>query len=550
MTRAFSYIRFSSKKQQKGESFRRQSEFAVDVCKENDWVLDETLTLNDLGVSAFRGANAKVGALSEFLEAIRIGRVLRGSVLIIESIDRLSRSKVGDALQLFISILNSGVSIVTREPRRTYTQDSINDIAALLEPLIYMSRAHEESATKSFRLKDAWAKKKERAAASGLPMTRMAPRWLELTETGYKLIPDRAATVREIFRLSAEGMGVQRILNHLVANPKKYPPFGDSGKWRDSYILQILSNRATFGEFQPQMREDGNKRVDCGQPIKNYFPSVISEDLFYQVQTGMKSRFRVLGRPGEFETNLFTGIVYHAEDRTTMSVHTFRQATTPGGETRPYRYLTSGATANGSTRRGKGLSFPYYPFEQAVLQALSELTPADVLGAEGEGDEREAEIADLTGKLVVMDHRIQDSEQKASDPAEEDPEVYVSLLKTLNRKKKDTVRRLEELKADAASCKAVNLGEVQSLLGLLSSVQAEELKEVRRKLKAKVRSVVTEIWVHITRVNHMQRIAQVQIHLRNGIRKHVVVQHCSGLRSKKAKIQLASGTKAKARSST
>src|SRR5215218_5183997 len=100
--RAFSYIRFSSKKQQKGESFRRQSEFAVEVCRENGWVLDETLTLNDLGVSAFRGANAKVGALSEFLEAIRIGRVLRGSVLIIESIDRLSRNKVGEALQLFI----------------------------------------------------------------------------------------------------------------------------------------------------------------------------------------------------------------------------------------------------------------------------------------------------------------------------------------------------------------------------------------------------------------------------------------------------------------
>ncbi|MFI5382567.1 MAG: elongation factor G, partial [Tepidisphaerales bacterium] len=45
---------------------------------------------------------------------------------------------------------------------------------ALLEPIIYMRRAHEESATKSFRLRDAWAKKKERAAASGFPMTRMA----------------------------------------------------------------------------------------------------------------------------------------------------------------------------------------------------------------------------------------------------------------------------------------------------------------------------------------------------------------------------------------
>lgn len=531
VSRVFSYIRFSSKKQQKGESFRRQSEFAVEICRENGWVLDETLTLNDLGVSAFRGANAKVGALGEFLEAIRIGRVPRGSVLIIESIDRLSRNKVGEALQLFISILNSGVSIVTREPRRTYTQDSINDIAALLEPLIYMSRAHEESATKSFRLRDAWAKKKERAA-QGYPMTRMAPRWLELTEQGYRLVPERAKTVREIFRLSAEGLGVQRILQHLVANPKKHPPFGDSGRWRDSYILQILSNRAVYGEFQPGMRDEAGRKVTCGEPIKNYFPPVLNEDLFYQVQAGMKARFRVLGRPGEFETNLFTGIVFHAEDRTKMSVHTFRQATTEGGETKPYRYLTSGATANGSLRRGKGLSFPYPPFEQAVLQALSELTPADVLGGEEEGDEREAEIADLTSKLVVMDHRIQDAEEKASDPEEENPEVYVGLLKALHKTKKETVKRLEELKADAASCKAVNLGEVQSLLGLMASVKGDELREVRRKLKGKIRTVLSEIWVHITRVNHMSRVAQVQIHLRNGTCKKVVVQHTSGLRAK------------------
>lgn len=533
VSRAFSYIRFSSKKQQKGESFRRQAEFAVEVCRENGWVLDESLTLNDLGVSAFRGANAKVGALGEFLEAIRIGRVLRGSVLIIESIDRLSRNKVGEALQLFISILNSGVSIVTREPRRTYSQDSINDIAALLEPLIYMSRAHEESATKSFRLKDAWAKKKERAVG-GLPMTKMAPRWLELTEQGFRPVPERAETVRQIFRLSAEGLGVNRILQHLVANPKKYPPFGDSGRWRDSYVLQILSNRAVYGEFQPQRREEGNKRVDCGEPIKNYFPPVVTEEQFFQVQAGMKARFRVLGRPGEFETNLFTGIVHCAETRTTMSVHTFRQSTTLGGETRPYRYLTSGATAHGSTRRGKGLSFPYPPFEQALLHALSELKPSDVLGVEHEGDERETEIADLSGRLVVMDHRIQDAELKAADPDEESPETYVGLLKTLHKLKKEAVRRLEELKADAASCKAVNLGEVQSLLGLLDC-QGDELRDVRRKLKSKVRSVVSEIWVHITRVSHMQRVAQVQIHLRNGTVKKIAIQHTSGLRAKSRK---------------
>src|SRR5687768_8141951 len=51
------------------------------------------------------------------------------------SVDRLSRNEVGEALQLFISILNSGASAVTREPRRTNSQDGINDIAARLVPL-------------------------------------------------------------------------------------------------------------------------------------------------------------------------------------------------------------------------------------------------------------------------------------------------------------------------------------------------------------------------------------------------------------------------------
>jgi len=60
-------------------------------------------------------------------------------------------------------------------------------------------------------------------------------RWLELTEQGFRPVPDRAETVREIFGLSAEGLGVNRILQHLVANPKKYPPFGDSGRWGDNW---------------------------------------------------------------------------------------------------------------------------------------------------------------------------------------------------------------------------------------------------------------------------------------------------------------------------
>jgi hypothetical protein len=321
--------------------------------------------------------------------------------------------------------------------------------------------------------------------------------------------------------MSADGLGVQRILHHLVAHPEKHPPFGDSGRWRDSYVLQILSNKAAYGEFQPGMRDDAGRKVECGEPIKSYFPPVVNEERFYQVQAGMKARFRVLGRPGEFETNLFTGIVFHAEDRTKMSVHTFRQATTEGGETRPYRYLTSDATA---LPVAEGLSFRTHPSSRPLYGALR-VDAGRRAGGEEQG-RTQAEIAD--DRQAGCDRSPhQDAEQKAADPDEGKPEVHVRLHKTLHKAKKETVRRLEELKAEAASCKAVNLGEVQSLLGLLGSVKGDELKEVRRKLKAKVRSVVSEIWVHITRVTHMTRVAQVQIHLRNGTIT-AGIQHTSG----------------------
>ncbi len=83
---------------------------------------------------------------------------------------------------------------------------------------------------------------------------------------------------------------------------------------------------------------------------------------------------------------------------------------------------------------------------------------------------------------------------------------------------------------------------MQSLLGLLGSGKGDELKEVRRKLKTKVRSVVSEIWVHITRVTHMTRVAQVQIHLRNGTAKKLAIQHTSGLRAKSYRTKLLDGS--------
>ena len=79
--KAYSYVRFSSPQQLKGDSHRRQTEKAAQYAAEKGLVLDTELTLEDLGVSAYRGRNAKAGNLGVFLKAVEAGRVrVQGSL--------------------------------------------------------------------------------------------------------------------------------------------------------------------------------------------------------------------------------------------------------------------------------------------------------------------------------------------------------------------------------------------------------------------------------------------------------------------------------------
>lgn len=113
MTIAYSYIRFSSKKQAIGSSLSRQTKAAQDWSDKNGVPLDTTLHMQDLGVSAYKGTHIEEGALGKFIEAVDKGLVKRGSYLLVESLDRLSRQDVPTALQMFLHLINKGITIVT-----------------------------------------------------------------------------------------------------------------------------------------------------------------------------------------------------------------------------------------------------------------------------------------------------------------------------------------------------------------------------------------------------------------------------------------------------
>jgi DNA invertase Pin-like site-specific DNA recombinase len=59
MPTAYSYVRFSTPEQSKGDSLRRQQALSEAYALENGLTLDTTLTFHDLGVSAYRGVDKR-----------------------------------------------------------------------------------------------------------------------------------------------------------------------------------------------------------------------------------------------------------------------------------------------------------------------------------------------------------------------------------------------------------------------------------------------------------------------------------------------------------
>jgi DNA invertase Pin-like site-specific DNA recombinase len=91
--KAYSYTRFSTPEQARGDSSTRQALAARRWAEGRGVELDAELTFRDEGVTAYDGSNVERGALGAFLKAVYCGDVAKGSWLLVESLDRISRQK-------------------------------------------------------------------------------------------------------------------------------------------------------------------------------------------------------------------------------------------------------------------------------------------------------------------------------------------------------------------------------------------------------------------------------------------------------------------------
>ncbi|MEX1195745.1 MAG: recombinase family protein, partial [Dehalococcoidia bacterium] len=312
---AYSYIRFSTPEQAEGDSLRRQTEAARAYTEQHGL---EFVELIDPGVSAFRGKNRDVGALRRFLDLVESGDVPRGSRLIVESLDRLSRQDVNEALTGFLNLTNAGIVIVTLSDGQEYSKDQLgSQWTQFVIAISVMARANEESQLKSKRVGDAWARKRDEATTSGKVLTAKCPGWLRVVDGKFEPIPERVAAIRRMFSLALDGHGKDYIVRQF--NAEGLQRFSDGiGRpttrkgWGVSYVAHTLKNEAVIGIYQPHRRIDG-KRVPVGEPIPDYYPCILDDpDDFYRAQrisSGYKRRGKNEDAP---LSNVFRGIAHCA----------------------------------------------------------------------------------------------------------------------------------------------------------------------------------------------------------------------------------------------
>jgi DNA invertase Pin-like site-specific DNA recombinase len=464
--KAYSYVRFSTPEQRKGFSFDRQTEGSIRLCHRHGWTLDDSVRLHDLGRSGFHGHQV---VLKAFIKAIEAGQVKTPSVLIVEKLDRLSREEIDDAYNLWRTILRHGVMIATVEPERLYDRQSLNKITDIMEALLHFMVAHEESAKKSDRAKDNWQRKRKMSETTGQPIKGKRPAWLT---PDFDLIPDKAEVVKLIFKMAVDGHGARSIQTHLNTSGIPNIALGYSARskatWNLRYVEAILQDKAVIGEKQV-FTGDWRNRVPVGDPIKDYFPRIIPDDLYYRAQAARKSRFTQRGPTGKTVANIFQGLLFDG----TGASFTLQPASTMDRKKGIRKRLGVG-----------GQTIPACLFERMFFRWVQDIDP---MLNEAPDDP----LPGLEAKLKDLDDRIAD------------------IMETLSRKRSPALSKVladldeqrEGIAADIEAAKSVVAVDHTTMVRVIQQMQeAKDPELMRRKVKALLRLVVSRITLRIENI--------------------------------------------------
>jgi DNA invertase Pin-like site-specific DNA recombinase len=435
------YVHPRADDQAKGNSIVRQTANTERYCQRIG--LERVETLVDDGYSAFKGHQISKGALGRFLILADKGKY-KGYALVVEQMDRLSRQGIIETSDLLRRILKGGLEVHVTQTNRVIR--SLDDVTTAILNVMESYAAQEYSRKLRERVGCAWAAKK-RNGANGISITNKLPGWLEgRSGEPIRVSEEKAKVVRQIFEWTATGMGKRLITRRL--NEHKVPTFGGGKKhsehWVHSYIQKILTNRAVLGDYQPR-----KGRKPDGEPRINFYPPVVTPELFQRVQQAMASRRIVTpngvtgkhpGRTGKV-SNLFDGLI---TDRTMqMPMH----YSDKGKRSRP-QLVTNCKDINGARPN----TINYERFEKMFLRFLDDLDWTTILDITESDELRRQE--EIIASLNLDITRGESEAVKIVDLLVDTPSKTLKdrLLKVEARIEKDKVdkdaaeKRLAELK--------------------------------------------------------------------------------------------------------
>lgn len=282
MIKAYAYVRYSSTVQADGDSVERQVN-PLEAFERKFGIKIEEVFL-DAGVSSFRGDNARKGQLKVILDRIEKGSITRGDYIVVESIDRITRQRLIDGVELIQSILKKGIRIYTTFDRQTYSYDDPDqDFKTLMMISLIAQRANEESATKSRRRKSAWNKAKLSAAVEGKPFNMLNPPYglrFDTVSERFVIEEDEANEIRTIFSL-LKVMGVSRVIKKINESAKR--------KWNNKAVQSLIKTKYPLGVLMSQRRDENRKKVFL-EFVEGYYPNIITHTDYNSAVSAMTTR--------------------------------------------------------------------------------------------------------------------------------------------------------------------------------------------------------------------------------------------------------------------
>lgn len=448
--RVYSYLRFSDPRQSTGSSADRQLQYAQSWATSKGLILDSTLSLRDEGLSAYHERHVKQGALGVFLQAIEDGRIASGSVLVVEGLDRLSRAEPLQAQAQLAQIINAGITVVTASDGREYNRAGLKSQPMdLVYSLLVMIRAHEESDTKSKRVKAAIRRHCEGWKAGtfrGLIRNGKDPQWVRWTGDDWELIPERVAAVRRALELYQQGMGAGRAANVMHQEGHELTDWGVSGL----QIYRLIKLPALRGA--KRLSVDGED-----YELDGYYPRILTDAEWGELQhlAGQRHRRRGHGEIPGIVTGV--GLAYCGYCGTALVAQNLmnrkrKDGTMADGHRR--LHCTSYSKNGGCSAGG---SCSVVPVERALMNFCSDqfnlqrlLQDGDrgtglhhqVIAARAEVDKLASQLAKVTDALLADD----------SGAA---PLAFVRKARELEQQQNEAEHKLKDLEYQVAALSSV-----------------------------------------------------------------------------------------------